>query len=58
MPWSFANLDEILALVRDAVERGIFVPDPAVPMTIEPSRAIFEQVKATYGAGAIYIPYI
>ena len=46
--WSRANLEPILTLVKHAVEQGDFVPDPIIPLQIEPSRACFERARSEW----------
>ena len=42
------QLEPILTLVKHAVEQGEFVPDPIIPLQIEPSRACFERARSEW----------
>ena len=46
--WSRAGLQPVLDLLRDAVKQGAFTPDPLIPLQIEPSPEIFDQMKTQW----------
>ena len=47
--WKNAGLETVVTFLKNAIRQGIFRPDPLVPLQVEPSRAVFEKVRATLG---------
>lgn len=46
--WSYAELEPVVALLKHASSCGIFTPDPLIPFDVQPSKSVFEKVKADW----------
>lgn len=45
--WDRAALDSFLPLLQQAASRGLYEPDPLIPVQVAPSQQIFESYKAS-----------
>ena len=43
--WSRAGLEPLVEIMNQAIKAGVYTPDPWIPVQIQPSAHIFEQVK-------------
>ena len=43
--WSRADLEPLLSMMKLAVEEGRYTPDPLIPMSLEPSKAVFDTYR-------------
>lgn len=51
--WDFAALDPFLDFVKMAIATGKLVPDPLVPVQIQPSRTVAEMARKRYLEGGV-----
>ena len=47
--WTVAQLEPFVDLVNKAIRKGLYVPDPAIPVQVKPCRKTFEQLRSNLG---------